>query len=220
MIGADRLAPWWEQRKPRERLLLIATVALTVPLAGYALLLKPVRTQIADSTRRLEGARSELAKLQQLVEERDRAGSDQLRARQADLQARSTLAESQIHRAQIDLVTPQDMAPQLSAILQKFPQLRVVGIVSESPVPVDRAADANGKAASGSEASGSMLYEHGLELTVEGKYLDLIAYLEQLEHTPHKIYWRDLDLKVNAQGVPSTRIRFFTLSRGPTWLAL
>jgi len=183
-------------------------------------LLKPVRIQIAASTQRLERARSELAKLQQLVEERDRAGSDQLRARQGDLEARRAVAESQIHRAQIDLVTPQDMAPQLSAILQKFPQLRVVGIVSESPVPVDRAMDPNSKAAPGNEPNGSMLYEHGLEVTVEGKYLDLIAYLEQLEHTPHQIYWRDLDLKVNAQGVPLTRIRFFTLSRGPTWLAL
>lgn len=220
MIRGDRLAEWWEQRKPRERLLLIAVVALAVPLAAYTLLLKPVRIQIADSTQRLAGARSELAKLQQLVEQRDRTGSDQLRARQADLETRLTLAESQIHRAQIDLVTPQDMAPQLSAILQKFPQLRVVGIVSESPVPVDRATDPNGRAAPGNEVSGSMLYEHGLELTVEGKYLDLLAYLEQLEHTPHKIYWRDLDLKVNTQGVPLTRIRFFTLSRGPTWLAL
>jgi MSHA biogenesis protein MshJ len=219
MIRADQLAEWWERRKPRERLLLIAVVALTVPLAGYGLLLKPVRIQIADSTQRLAGARSELAKLQQLVEQRDRTGSDQLRARQADLEARLTLAESQIHRAQIDLLTPQDMAPQLSAILQKFPQLRVVGIESESPVPVDRATDRNGKAP-GTEPSGSMLYEHGLELTVEGKYLDLLAYLEQLEHTPHKIYWRDLNLKVNAQGVPLTRVRFFTLSRGPTWLAL
>lgn len=220
MIRADQLAQWWERRKPRERLLLIAAVALTVPVAGYALLFKPVRIQIADSTQRLTGARSELAKLQQLVEQRDRAGSDQLRTRQADLDARLALAESQIQRAQIDLVTPQDMAPQLSAILQKFPQLRVIGIVTDPPVPVDQSTDQSGKAGPGNQASGSMLYEHGLELTVEGKYLDLLAYLEQLEHTPHKIYWRDLDLKVNAQGVPLTRIRFFTLSRGPTWLAL
>ena len=220
MIAADQLAQWWQRRKPRERFLLIAVVVLTVPLAGYVLALKPVQVQVASSNQKLDGARSELAKLQQLVEQRDRAGSEQLSARQADLEARLTLAESQIRRAQIDLVTPQDMAPELSAILQKFPQLRVVGMVSESPVPVDRAADQEGKTVVGAEPSGSMLYEHGLELTVEGKYLDLLAYLEQLEHTPHKIYWRDLDLKVNAQGVPLTRIRFFTLSRGPTWLAL
>jgi MSHA biogenesis protein MshJ len=117
-------------------------------------------------------------------------------------------------------VAPQDMTHQLAAILARFPDLRVVGMVSELPVPVDENADKSARVPANAEARRTMLYEHGLEITVEGKYLDLIAYLEQLEHTPHKIYWRDLDLKVNAQGVPLTRIRFFTLSRGSTWLAL
>jgi MSHA biogenesis protein MshJ len=217
MSAATQLTEWWDRRKPRERFLAIAAAALAVLGGGYVLLLKPVRIQTAAAAQQLASARSELTQLQQVVEQRDRAGSDQLRAREADLQRRLALADSQIRRAQIDLVGPQDMARQLSAILQRFPQLRVVGIVTESPVPVDQT---TGEKAANAAASGSMLYEHGLELTVEGKYLDLLAYLEQLEHAPHKIYWRELDLKVNPQGVPLTRIRFFTLSQGPTWLAL
>ncbi|HEX4597042.1 MAG TPA: type II secretion system protein GspM [Burkholderiaceae bacterium] len=219
MSAATQLTEWWDRRKPRERFLAVAAAALAVLGGGYVLLLKPVRIQTAAAAQQLASARSELTQLQQVVEQRDRAGSDQLRAREADLQRRLALADSQIRRAQIDLVGPQDMARQLSAILQRFPQLRVVGIVTESPVPVDQTTV--GRLAAGVAAfSNSMLYEHGLELTVEGKYLDLVAYLEQLEHAPHKIYWRELDLKVNPQGVPLTRIRFFTLSQGPTWLAL
>jgi MSHA biogenesis protein MshJ len=218
MSSVNQLTDWWDKRKARERFLAIAAAALAVLCAGYVLLLKPLQVQIADANRRLATARSEMAELQQLVEQRDRVGSDQLRAREANLEARLTVAESEIHRAQIDLVVPQDMARQLSAILQKFPQLRVVGIVTDQPVPVDQATGA--KASANAAANGAMLYEHGLELTVEGKYLDLVAYLDQLEHAPHKIYWRDLDLKVTPQGVPLTRIRFFTLSRGPTWLSL
>jgi MSHA biogenesis protein MshJ len=217
MSAAIQLAEWWDRRKPRERFLAVAAAALALLGGGYILLLKPVRIQTAGASQQLASARSELTRLQQLVEQRDRAGSDQLRAREADLERRLALSQSEIHRAQIDLVAPQDMARQLSAILQKFPQLRVVGIVTESPVPVDQTLGAR---VANAFASGSMLYEHGLELTVEGKYLDLVAYLDQLEHAPHKIYWRELDLKVNPQGVPLTRIRFFTLSQGPTWLAL
>ena len=219
MTASAQLTEWWDRRKPRERFLAIAAAALAVLGGGYVLLLKPLGIQITAANRQLASARSELTKLQQLVEQRDRAGSDQLRAREADLERRLTLAESDIHREQIDLVAPQDMARELSAILQKFPQLRVVGIVTESPVPIDQTTGGSGKAVDAA-ANSSMLYEHGLELTVEGKYLDLVAYLDQLERAPHKIYWRDLDLKVNPQGVPQTRIRFFTLSQGPTWLAL
>jgi MSHA biogenesis protein MshJ len=219
-MWADRLNEWWDRRKPRERLLVIGLTTLSALLSLDALLLKPMRIQLADSNKRLAGARSELDKLHQLVEQRDRTGSDRLRQREADLQARLSAAESEIRRAQIDLVAPQDMARQLTAILHQFPQLRVVGMASEPPLPVDEGADQSGKVPVNAEARRSMLYEHGLELTVEGRYLDLIAYLQQLEHTPYKIYWRDLELKVNSQGVPVTKVRFFTLSRGPAWLTL
>ncbi len=220
MTVGERMNEWWDRRKPRERLLVISVTLLTVLLAADALLLKPVRIQIADSNQRLANARSELSKLQQLTEERDRAGSDRLRAREADLQARLSAAEADIRRAQIELVAPQDMTRQLSAILRRFPELHVVGMVSEPPVPVDEGTDKRDAVPANAEARRSMLYEHGLELTVEGRYLDLIAYLEQLEHTPYKIYWRELDLKVNPQGVPVTKVRFFTLSKGPAWLTL
>jgi type II secretory pathway component PulM len=130
VIKADQVSEWWERRKPREQLLVIAVAALTLLFAADALLLRPLRIQIADSSKRLAGARSELAALQQQVEDRDRAGSEQLRAREADLKARLAAAESDVRSAQIDLVAPQNMARQLAAILQRFPELRVVGMQS------------------------------------------------------------------------------------------
>jgi len=216
----DRLLRWWKGRKPRERALAITLVAVLVALGGDSLLLKPVRIEIADSKARLATARSELEKLQRIVEERDRAGSETLRAHEANLQARLAAAESQIHRAQIELITPQEMGRQLAAILRKFPQLHVVGMTTEAPALVDESAQKGSKLPDNAEARRSMLFQHGLELTIEGHYADLIAYLEQLEHAPYKIYWRELDLKVDQKGTLVTRIRFFTLSRGPTWLAL
>src|SRR5205807_5151154 len=83
VIKADQVSEWWDRRKPREQLLVIAVAALTLLFAADALLLRPLRIQIADSSKRLAGTRSELATLQQQVEERDRAGSEQLRAPEA-----------------------------------------------------------------------------------------------------------------------------------------
>jgi len=68
--------------------------------------------------------------------------------------------------------------------------------------------------------NGVGLYQHGMQVTVSGRYLDLIGYLQALEHAPYRVYWRQLDLKVDEKGMPVTRIDIFTLSRETTWLAL
>jgi MSHA biogenesis protein MshJ len=218
-MNLSALRQWWTRRKPRERVLVIAVALLALGWVMDTLLWQPLGGQIEDSRLRLATARAELDKLQRIVEERDRDGSENLRARKADLEARMSAAQSEIHRAQIELIAPQDMERQLSAILRQFPQLRVVGMASEPPALVDESAEKNGKAVN-AEARRSMLYQHGLELTVEGHYMDLISYLDQLEHAPYRIYWRELDMKADPKGTLVTRIRFFTLSKGPTWLTL
>ena len=102
-------------------------------------------------------------------------------------------------------------------------QLHIVAMKTLAPLPISASAPEH-SAAPGVEAAAlpaSGLYQHGLEVTVEGRYLDLIAYLEALDHAPYHIYWRDLDMSVDAQrGVPQTRIRLFTLSRDATWMSL
>jgi MSHA biogenesis protein MshJ len=219
-MSADLMRLWWKRRKSRERLLVLGVAVLTLLATGDSLVLKPVRIQAADAQQHLEVARAELDKLERMVEERNRLGSETLRSRQADLRARLSTAESEIHRAQIELISPKEMDHQLSAILHKFPELRVVAMASDPPALVDESDDRSGKVPVNAQARRSMLYQHGLELTIEGRYLDLINYLEQLESAPHKIYWRELDLKAGPQGTLVTKIHFFTLSRGPTWLTL
>jgi MSHA biogenesis protein MshJ len=219
-MSLDTLRQWWARRVVRERALMTLVALVAIVFAVDSALLKPVRLKIADARLHLVSARSELDKLQRIVEERDRAGNENLRLREASLQARLSAAESQIHRAQIELISPQDMARQLSVILRKFPSLRVVGMTTDAPALVEEGADKGGKAAVSAEARRTRLYQHGLELTIEGSYTDLVSYLDQLEHAPYKIYWRELDLKVDPKGQPVTRVRFFTLSRGPTWMTL
>jgi len=219
-MNLDSLRQWWARRILRERVLLALAALLIFALVVDSALLKPVRVQIADARHRLTSARAELDKLQRIVEEHDRVGSENLRLRQASLQDRMAAADAQIHRSQIELISPQDMGRQLSAILRRFPSLRVVAMTTDAPAPVEDASDRSAKALPDPEARRSMLFQHGLELTIEGSYPDLIGYLEQLEHAPYKIYWRELDLKVDTKGMPVTKIHFFTLSRGPLWLTL
>jgi MSHA biogenesis protein MshJ len=211
----SRVLRLWNRRAPRERALVVVALLATVAVTLDISLLAPLRAARVAAERNAKAARSQVLDLQALVTEQSREGDAQFAERSAALQARRTRAEQVIREAQVDLIAPQDMREQLAAILIRFPQLKVLSVTSTAPTPLGEAVGAGGGAA---VASG--VYQHGLEVQVEGRYFDLIAYLEALEKAPRRIYWRELDLAVNAQGVPVTRIALFTLSKEAVWMRI
>ena len=196
------LKTWYSGRSRRERLLAavtaLALVAGALELAAFA----PQRATKAKLQRDIVAARAHLDRLQATALEQ--AARQVPAGAPGSLQARRERAQLQIERAQGDLIAPQDIARQLAAILVRHPQLRVVGMHSTAPRLI--------------EGSGA-LYEHGLRIDVEGRYLDLLAYLEALQQAPHRIFWRSLDMKADGP-LPVTRFELFTLSKEPVWLRL
>jgi MSHA biogenesis protein MshJ len=243
------LSSFWRRRKPRERaLVVVAGVAAVVALVD-SIAFAPQRVQMAAATRELAAARTQLEKLQQMAARHAELGDSATQERLLTLQARRAAADETIRAAQVDLIAPQQMAQHLGSLLQHHPRLRVLAAQSMAPAPfstqdpqgeasapaaaVQAAAkdttqvtqvtkDAAPKAAAGSAGGDAMpgLYQHGFELTIEGRYLDLVAWLDALEKAPRRMYWRELEMKVGADGVPVTRLALFTLSSEATWLKL
>lgn len=214
MSGALRL---WKRRAPRERAVAILALLVGLGVVLDSALLAPLRATRAVALRDATAARAQVLELQAQVTAQSREGDAQFAERSAALKARHARAELVIREAQVDLIAPQDMREQLAAILVRFPQLKVLSVTSTPPAPLGEAVGA-GASAAGAVASG--VYQHGLEIQVEGRYFDLIAYLEALERAPRRIYWRELELAVNAQGVPVTRIALFTLSKEAVWMRI
>ena len=65
-----------------------------------------------------------------------------------------------------------------------------------------------------------LLYRHGVELVLEGSYLDMVSYMEALEAMPSQLFWGKATL--NAEDYPRTRLALtlYTLSLDPKWMAL
>lgn len=202
-----RLKTWWQQRNRRERWLAALTALVLIAALVELIALAPQRAARAQAQREIAASLTDLERLKTAA-----AG---LAARRSPndatdaLAARRQRAQASIDRAQVDLIAPQDMARQLAAILARHPQLRVVGLQSSPPKAVDL----------GNARASTTLYEHELRIDVEGRYLDLLAYLEALQQAPHRIFWRSLDMNAAGQ-VPVTRIELFTLSKEPVWLRL
>lgn len=206
-----QLSGWWLRRAPRERWLVRAVLALLGAALLETVVLGPQRAATAGATREFEAARKHLQQMQELAAQQAGGSENRLRQRRAALQERRTRALQAIDAAQVDLIAPPEMTRQLEAILVRHPALRFVAMNSTGPKPL---VEQSREGASGG------VFQHGLEVQIEGPYLELLGYLEALERAPYRIYWRELDLRVGAAGLPVTRLVFFTLSRESTWLRL
>jgi MSHA biogenesis protein MshJ len=208
-----RLRRWWAQRAPRERWLAIAVAVIAVAAGIESSLLAPRRVESTRLARELELNRARLQQMQALAAQQASAGESEVRQKRATLQERRANAVRTIVEANVDLIAPQEMTRQLEAILVRHPTLRFIGMNSSGPKPLV-------ENASGTKSAAAGVYQHGLEVQIEGPYLDLLGYLDALERAPYRLYWRELDLRVGTTGVPVTRLVFFTLSKEAAWLRL
>lgn len=65
-----------------------------------------------------------------------------------------------------------------------------------------------------------LLYRHGVEVVLQGSYLDMVAYMEALEAMPTQLFWGKANL--NSDNYPTARLTLtlYTLSLDPKWIAL
>ena len=205
------LQRWWAQRAPRERVLTIVVALCAVVATLDVGVLAPQRAESRKLVREVSAAQSHLQQMQMLAAQQASTGESELRQRRLNLEQRRARAMQVIGEAQVDLIAPQEMTKQLEAILVRHPTLRIMGMNSSSSKPLVEQA--------GTSASAG-IFQHGLEVQIEGPYLDLLGYLQALERAPYRLYWRELEMKVGTTGLPVTRLVFFTLSRESAWLRL
>lgn len=68
--------------------------------------------------------------------------------------------------------------------------------------------------------AGSLLYRHGVEITVRGNYLDMIDYMNSLEMLPTQLFWGGAHLEVEEYPTSRLTLTLYTLSLDSKWLKL
>jgi len=115
---------------------------------------------------------------------------------------------------QSELVTPDRMAKMLAAMIKRNRDVELVSLRSLSGEGLTRALKTKD-----SPLAGFLLYRHGVELVVSGRYLNMLNYVTQLERLPAKIFWGSLELKAAYPRV-TLKITLYTLSPDKTWLLI
>ncbi|WP_293999843.1 hypothetical protein [Sphaerotilus sp.] len=197
----------YQALNPRERMLVALCCTVVVGMALDKLWVTPawtawsqarqVRQQSAQVLQTLDAS---LATLRQ----RKDLDTRQLQAELAALQARTAQADAQGRTS--DLVSPAEILPLLEQLLGRHSGLKL------------RSLQSLGRTALGQGTP--TLYRHGVELTVEGRYADLLDYLKALEVSPQRLLWGGLQLQVLQHPQVRLTLRLHTLSTDAHWVEI
>ncbi|WP_437880142.1 type II secretion system protein GspM [Pseudomonas sp. LRF_L74] len=217
----------WRNLQAREQWLAYG-VGLALLLALFMLLVAdPLSTRLAN---REAAVRMALAQQQDvrvaLAELQARAASDPNAPYTRALASAETAARQlldRIDRSTRELIPPQQMRGVLQALLKRQQGLQLVAMESFSePIRLDPLATTKPGEGQPEPASEVTLYRHGMHLTLEGGYFDLIAYLQAIQASGWQLNWDSLDYTVGEAGPGRAAISLtlYTLSRQAGWVGV
>lgn len=227
---ARALTRQFDQRKPRERLLLcVALVAVTYMLAD-ALWLGSAMTAFRTARQANAGAQLALATQQQQLEEARQQSALQAQRQQAELldwRQRVRHGDTALRVHEESLVGADRMVGLLEQLLARHGEVRVRAMRSlgrqDLLAPATAAAQpapATNPPNTVNASNAPSLYRHGVELVLEGGFADLLSYLRAMESLPQRVLWGSVSLKVEQHPRSVLTLRVYTISRDPNWLEI
>jgi MSHA biogenesis protein MshJ len=216
----------------RERGMVFGATIAVLAFAGHTVVLTPqdakqaaLRTQIeqqqaasaaidAEITARVEGSRID--------------PDAQSRTRLSTMQQEMGQLGSELLALEHGLVPPERMGPLVEGILRANGRLK---LVSMRTLPAEPLAAPGATAATAAPAAPAapapvaggdvpLLYQHGVEVTVRGNYLDMVDYMSTLDAMPTRMFWGRAQLDVETYPTARLTLTLHTLSLDRQWMKL
>lgn len=219
----------------RERAMVFAAVVASVLFLLYTVSVEPLlnkqkllRLQVKQQQNQISGIDNEIAAMAQgFVVDPDAATREKLKALRHEI---DTTSEG-LMAVQKGLVAPDKIAPLLDHLLRGNGKLKLMSMktlpVTGLNEALQPAVAANAAPAAGAPAPAEpapkpreLLYRHGVEIVLQGSYLDMVSYMEALERLPVQLFWGKA--RLDAQQYPNSRLTLtlYTLSLDPKWMKL
>ncbi|MYM75621.1 hypothetical protein GTP56_25980 [Duganella sp. FT134W] len=216
----------------RERVMVFAAVVAGILFLIYTVSAEPLlkkqsalQVQIKQQQNQIAGIDQEIVlKAQGFKVDPDAATREQLTAVRRDIDATST----SLMAVQKGLVAPDKIAPLLEHLLRGNGRLKLISLktlpvtgLNEAAKPAAAAPPAPAPAVQPAAAKPrELLYRHGVEIVVQGSYLDMVNYMAALESLPVQLFWGKASL--DAQPYPNSRLTLtlYTLSLDQKWMKL
>ncbi len=233
----QKLAARIDARNMRERVMIFAAAAIVLLSLVNNLLLDPLFSKQNQLSQKLKQDQAQLAALQSAIQQK--ISSKQTdpdvsnRSRLAQLKLQSAQMNEQLREMQKGLVSPDKMSSLLEDILRRNGRLRLISLKTMSPSSLNPVSPPEVKNTTEKSDAAPMpkdqtdpnaadgaVYKHGVEIVVEGGYLDILNYMAELETMPWQLYWGKAKLQVGEYPQATLSLTLFTLSLDKKWLNL
>lgn len=225
-----RAAVRFNQMSVRERLLIAAatlgvlvmlwTVAIMDPLQARERMLRDEMTSLQDSLANGTSADGVQG---------DALRNEEALARIETLNVELGRIDAELASKSAGLIPPERMVQAIQDVLRHQRGLKLISLHNQPMAPLVPAVPADPNAAT-SDADGNAepaasVVDHGpfvhpVELIVEGSYLDVLRYLQALEASPWRFYWKVLELRTERYPINRVRIELTTLSMDKEWVGV
>lgn len=220
----------------RERAMVFMAVVAAILFLIYTVSIEPLlvkqkllQTQIKQQQNQITGIDTEIAfKAQGFTVDPDAAVREQLKKVHEEIDTTS----AGLMAVQKGLVAPDKIAPLLEHLLRGNGKLRLMSMktlpvagMNEAVLP---AQDATAKPppqpgtppAPPVAKPRELLYRHGVEIVLQGSYLDMVNYMDALESLPVQLFWGKA--RLDAPQYPNSRLTLtlYTLSLDSKWMKL
>ncbi|EAT12448.1 hypothetical protein HF888_15405 [Bermanella marisrubri] len=102
------------------------------------------------------------------------------------LEIQVTEQERTIEDLTSSLILPNKMTQVFSELLdERYLKIIKLKNLEAKPIELDQ-----------KQTDSSVLFKHGLSLKLQGRYLNTMDYIKQIESQPWKLYWESLDFKM------------------------
>lgn len=200
----------------RERAFLLVT-GLTVLLVGVGQFwLAPTWQAWSESVSELRTVEAQTRQLNAELEGLNRQLSvhpdEPVRKQLQALEVQLAQEKARLEKALSGLVSPVDMVPVLQRVLARADNLALLALEKRPVRPVRLEEE--------QPESAAILFEHAVNMTLRGRYFDVLNYLKALEAESGVLVLRAMNYEVKEYPVAEVSLTFSTLSLDPAWLAL
>jgi MSHA biogenesis protein MshJ len=208
----------------RERLMVYVAVVSLVLFAGFQFGMAKALSGSTRLSAQIQQNQGETAIAQQQSQILARSLADDpnvaLRKQIAAITQQVEEKDATVRSVQKGLVPPTKMAAVLENMLNRS---RGVKLVSLKTLPVKTLVERpveEGAAEAAEVVDEHQVYKHGVEITLQGGYLELADYLARLEQLPWQMFWARTDM--DASDYPRVRVTLtlYTLSLDKAWLVV
>lgn len=214
----DRLVKRFDALAKRERMAVLFGGVLVIALVGFTLIDSALAKQRAFD-KQITQARADQAiaraQIDSLTRQLAQDPDAMVREQTAELRGQIERIDAEVKGVHRGLVSPERMAGVLESMLTRN---RRVDLVSLKTLPATALVEL-GETADAADAERNV-FKHGIELTLEGGYLDLLDYLARLERLPWQMFWANTEMDASAYPRVRLKVTVYTLSLDRKWLVV